>query len=145
MREGGSGCRHRDTMQEPRRQVPWLVPEVVQDPSKIIRVLVARMMMKLADPEWCNLPPLPCFITVEFLGEGLDSTRASHKKVQMSRDLDDAPAIWDLAALGNHAGDIPRGGLEVCEHLSIERGNQASWLVEGQFAHRRHFHRGRTR
>ena len=123
MWEGGSGCRHRDTMQEPRRQVPRLVLEVVQDPSKIIHVLVARMAMTLADPEWCNLPPLPRFIAVKFLGEGLDSTRASHEKVQLSREVDNAPAIWDLAAIKNCVGNIPRGGLGVCEHLSVERGS----------------------
>ena len=91
--------------------------------------------MKLADPEWCNLPPLPRFIVVDFSGEGLDSTRASHKKVPMSREVDNAPAIWDLAAFGDRVGNIPKRGLEVCEHLSVERGSRASWMVEGQFAH----------
>ena len=79
--------------------------------------------MKLADPERCNLPPLPRFIAVEFLGEGLDSTWESHKKVQMSPEVENAPAIWDLAAPGYRVGDIPRGGLKVCEHLSVERGS----------------------
>ncbi len=79
---------------------------------------------------------------VEFSGEGLDSTRASCKKVHMSCEVDDAPAIWDLAALGNYEGNVPRGGLEVGKHLSIERGSQASWLVEDQFAHQWRFHCG---
>ena len=79
--------------------------------------------MKLADPERCNLPPLPRFIAVEFLGEGLDSTWESRKKVQMSPEVENAPAIWDLAAPGYRVGDIPRGGLKVCEHLSVERGS----------------------
>jgi hypothetical protein len=52
----------------------------------------------------------------------------------MSRKVDDAPAIWDLAALGNREGDIPRGGLEVGKRLSIERGSRVSWLVEDHFA-----------
>ena len=84
------------------------------------------MAMKLADLEWCNLPPLARFIGVEFLGEGLNGTRASREKVQMSRKVDDAPAIWDLAALGKRVGNTPRGGLEVCKHLSVERGSQVS-------------------
>jgi hypothetical protein len=57
----------------------------------------------------------------------------------MSRKVDNAPAIWDLAALGNRVGNILRDCLEVCECLSIERGSLASWLVEGQFAHRWRF------
>ncbi len=102
----------------------------------------SRIVIELAIPERCNPPPPPCCFTVEFVGEGLDSTRASRKKVHMSRKVDNAPAIWDFAALGNHVGNILRGGLEVCEHLSIERGSQASWLVEDQFAYRWPFHRG---
>ena len=48
--------------------------------------------------------------------------QASREKVQMSREVDDAPAIWDLAAIENCVGNILRGGLEVCEHLSFEMG-----------------------
>ena len=84
------------------------------------------MAMKLANPERYNLPPLLRFIAVDFLGEGLNRTRGSRKKVQMSRKVDDAPAIWDLAALGKRVGNTPRGGLEVCKHLSVERGSQVS-------------------
>ncbi len=62
----------------------------------------------------------------------------------MSRKVDNASAIWDLVALGNREGNIPRGGLEVDERLSIERGSRASWLVEDQLAYRWRFHRGRT-
>jgi hypothetical protein len=80
----------------------------------------------------------------KFSGEGLDSTRASREKVHVSRKVEDTPAIWDLVALRNCEGDIPRGGLEVGERLSIKRSSQASWLVEDQFTQRWHFHRGRT-
>jgi len=125
--------------QEPRRCVPRCL-EYVHDPSKVIRVQFA----KLANPERRSLPPSPRSIAVEFSGEGLDSMRASREKVHVSREVCDAPTKWDLAALGNHVGNIPRGGLEVCEHLSVERGSRASWLVEDQFAHRRRFHHGRT-
>jgi hypothetical protein len=144
MWEGGGGCWHRELTQEPQHRVPRLVLEFVQDPSKPVRILVARMVMELAIQERCNPPLPPCFIAGEFFGEGLNSTRASHEKVHMSCKLDNAPAIWDLAALGNCVGDIPRGGLEVYKRLSIKRGSRACWLVEGQFAHRWHFHRGRT-
>ncbi len=142
MWEGGSGCRHHEFTQEPRHRVPRLVLEFVQDPSKPVCILVARMVTELASLECRNPPPPPCFFMVEFFGEGLDCTRASREKVHMSCKVDNAPAIWDLAALRNCVGDIPRGGLKVCECFSIERGSQASWLVEGQFAPRWHFHRG---
>jgi hypothetical protein len=133
MWEAGSGCWHREFTQEPQRRVPRLVLKFVQDPSKLVRVLVARMVTELAIPEHCNLPPPLCFFVVEFFGEGLDSTRASRKKVNMSCKVDKAPAIWDLAALRNHVGDIPRSGLEVCKRLSIERGSQASFAGRRPF------------
>ena len=136
---GGSGCWHREFTQEPQRRVPRLVLEFVQDPSKPVHVLVVRIVTDLAILERCNPPPLPCFFAVKFFAEGLDSTRVSRKKVHMSCKVDNAPAIWNLVALRNHVCDIPRGGLDVCEHLSIERGSQAGLLVEGQFAHRWRF------
>jgi hypothetical protein len=73
--------------------VPQLVLWFVQDLSKPVHVLVARVVTELAILERCNSSPLPCFFTVKFSGEGLDSTRASRKKVHMSREVDDALAI----------------------------------------------------
>ena len=90
-----------------------------------------------------HTPPLPCHFAANFLGEGLKSTQASCKEVHMPpHKVDNAPAIWDLEALGNCVGDILRGGLKVGKHLSIKRGSQASWQVEDQVAGRWRLHHG---
>jgi hypothetical protein len=132
---GGRSCRHRDLHQEPRRRVPPLALEVVQDPSNISCILRSSPIWVGRKAERLRIPP-PVHLVVEMMEEVLKCTRLPHEKVHVSREMGDCLGVVGELPLRNCGGNIPRAGLKVSKHCGCDEGSIASGQIEPEPTYR---------